>query len=90
MCQRACPESCFDIEGARDAANKLRPTRFNWVLERCTFCGLCVEACPTAAIRFSREFRLSSESRAAMRFTLETMYSDYDLKTHFGVQEPAK
>ncbi len=88
MCQRACPESCFAIEGARDAGNQMRPTRFDWNLERCTFCGLCVEACPTSALRFSREFRLSAENRAVMHFTLATMYDDFDLARHFRPEEP--
>jgi NADH-quinone oxidoreductase subunit I len=90
MCQRACPDGCFAIEGARDAANQMRPTRFDWNLEHCSFCGLCVEACPTTAIRFSREFRMSTEDRAALHFTLATMASDYDLHKHFGVEEPRK
>jgi len=82
MCQRACPENCFDIEGAKDADNKMRPTRFNWILERCTFCGLCVEACPTGAIRFSHEFRLSTLDRRNLSFAMDQMYYDFDLQEH--------
>jgi len=83
MCQRACPENCFDIEGAKNEAGKMRPTRFNWKLERCTFCGLCVEACPTAAIRFSHEFRLSTADRRTLIFSMDQMYGDFDLQKHF-------
>ena len=74
MCQRTCPESCFQIEAAKNEAGKMRPTRFDWNLERCTCCGLCVEACPTGAIRFSKEFRLAAYRRDRFHFTLDTMY----------------
>ncbi|MGZ7065343.1 MAG: NuoI/complex I 23 kDa subunit family protein [Candidatus Aminicenantales bacterium] len=53
-CQRICPTKCFEIEGARPEGSKvLRPVRFDWKLDRCSFCGLCTEVCPTFAIRFS-------------------------------------
>jgi len=42
------------------------------------FCSLCVEACPTDAIRFSKEFRMSTEHRPALGFTLPEMYLEGD------------
>ncbi len=79
MCQRTCPEECFSIEAAKDESGKMRPTRFDWNLERCTFCGLCVEACPTHAILFSKEFRLAAYHRSHFHFTMKNMYSDCDV-----------
>ena len=74
-CQRICPLNCFDIEGARPEGSKvLRPTRYDWKLDRCTFCGLCVEVCPTDAIRFSREFRMSLIGKDHLLFHLPDMY----------------
>ncbi len=74
-CQRICPTGCFDIEGLKtEGARIMHPTKFNWTLERCTFCGLCVEVCPTAAIRFSREFRMTAVDKAALHFDLPAMY----------------
>ncbi len=74
-CQRACPTKCFEIEGARPEGSRLlRPTRYDWKLSRCTFCGLCVEVCPTAAIRFSREFRMSLVGKDHLLFRLPDMY----------------
>jgi NADH-quinone oxidoreductase subunit I len=74
-CQRICPTHCFDIEGLKaEGAKTMRPTKFDWTLDRCTFCGLCVEVCPTAAIRFSREFRMTSIDKKALRFDLPSMY----------------
>jgi NADH-quinone oxidoreductase subunit I len=82
MCQRTCPEECFAIEAAKDESGKMRPTRFDWNLERCTFCGLCVEACPTDAIRFSKEFRLAAYHRQYLHFAMADMYSGLDVVAH--------
>jgi len=74
-CQRICPCGCFDIEGERDpATKKMRPVKFDWILERCASCSLCVEVCPTAAIRFSKEFRMSTAHKPGLRFALPDMY----------------
>jgi NADH-quinone oxidoreductase subunit I len=83
MCQRTCPQNCFDIEGQKDESNKMRPVKFDWILERCSFCGFCVEACPSDAIRFSKEFRLSTLERSKLVFGLSEMYNDYDVQNHF-------
>jgi NADH-quinone oxidoreductase subunit I len=76
-CQRICPTGCFDIEGRRaEGAKTMAPTKFDWKLETCTFCGLCVEVCPTNAIRFSKEFRLSVVDKDGLRFDLPSMYEE--------------
>jgi NADH-quinone oxidoreductase subunit I len=78
-CQRACGQGCFDIEGRREEGKKtMTPVRFGWRLDRCSFCGLCVEVCPTSAIRFSREFRLSGLERGGLVFGHEEMYLEGD------------
>jgi NADH-quinone oxidoreductase subunit I len=82
MCQRACQQYCFDIEGQKDESNKMRPVKFDWKLERCSFCGLCAEACPTNAIRSSREFRIATLDRSKLLLHLPEMYSDFDLQKH--------
>jgi NADH-quinone oxidoreductase subunit I len=74
-CQRICPTNCFSIDGERpEGAKRMRPTRFDWKLDRCSFCGLCVEVCPTAAIRFSHEFRMTTVDKAPLLFRLPDMY----------------
>jgi NADH-quinone oxidoreductase subunit I len=82
MCQRACPQNCFDIEGQKDDKNKMKPVKFDWILERCSFCGFCAETCPTKAIRFSKEFRLSTLDRRRLIFHLPEMYEDLDIQKH--------
>ncbi|HPW18232.1 MAG TPA: NADH-quinone oxidoreductase subunit I [Candidatus Aminicenantes bacterium] len=74
-CQRACGQNCFDIEGKKEEGAKvMRPTKFDWKLDRCSFCGLCVEVCPTNAIRHSHEFLLTGARKEALFFRLDGMY----------------
>jgi NADH-quinone oxidoreductase subunit I len=83
-CQRACPTDCFTIEGARLEGSKvLRPTRYDWKLYRCSFCGLCTEVCPTDAIRFSREFRMSFLGKDHLLFRLPDMYLEGEALQEF-------
>jgi NADH-quinone oxidoreductase subunit I len=75
LCQKACGTNCFDIEGIREAGAKfMRPEKFDWKLDRCSFCGFCVEVCPTHAIRFSHEFRLTGVRKAGLLFHRDEMY----------------
>ncbi len=82
-CQRACGTNCFDIEGRKEEGAKvMRPVKFDWRLDRCSFCGFCVEVCPTSAIRFSREFRLTGVRKEGLLFHRDEMYLAGD-----GLQE---
>jgi NADH-quinone oxidoreductase subunit I len=83
MCQRSCPDGCFTIESAKDETGKMRPNRFDWDMSRCCFCGLCVEACPTHAIRFSKQFRMASQDKHKFLFDLSSMYDHFDTQKHF-------
>ena len=75
LCQKSCGTNCFDIEGRKaEGVRHMRPVKFDWTLERCSFCGFCVEVCPTSAIRFSPEFRLTGVRRDGLVFHLDEMY----------------
>jgi len=79
LCQKSCGTNCFDIEGRKaEGARLMRPVKFDWKLERCSFCGFCVEVCPTSAIRFSPEFRLTGARREGLLFHLDDMYLQGD------------
>jgi len=91
-CQRACGTNCFDIEGKKEEGAKfMRPIKFDWRLDRCSFCGFCVEVCPTNAIRFSREFRLTGVTKNGLLFRRDDMYLTGDaLQEHLcgGCRRP--
>jgi len=91
-CQRACGTNCFDIEGKKEEGAKvMRPVKFDWRLDRCSFCGFCVEVCPTSAIRFSPEFRLTGAAKDGLFFRRDDMYLTGDaLQEHLcgGCRRP--
>ena len=87
MCQRSCPDGCFAIEGEKNAAGKMAPVRFDWDLSHCSFCGLCVEACPTSALRFSQEFRLATPDASRLHFTLAQMDPEFDAQAYLLGEE---
>ncbi|MBM3319906.1 MAG: NADH-quinone oxidoreductase subunit I [Candidatus Eisenbacteria bacterium] len=81
-CEKACPIECIVIEDVKitkdsvtgvdgkETARVKEPTRFDINLYKCMYCGLCVEPCPTGAIRFTKEFEGATDdlSRLHLRF----------------------
>jgi len=68
-CERVCPIDCIkieDVKGEKTFVTSKRtqkptpkikyPLRFDIDIAKCMFCGLCVEPCPTGAIRHTRKF----------------------------------
>lgn len=69
LCENVCPIACIlieDVKGEKTMVTseltgkpmpKLKyPTRFDIDIGKCMYCGLCVEPCPTGAIRHTRRF----------------------------------
>ena len=59
-CERNCPNQTISITKRMvdlpDGKKKMKLDKYTYDLGSCTFCGLCVQVCPTNAIRFSNDF----------------------------------
>jgi NADH-quinone oxidoreductase subunit I len=74
LCVTVCPSECLLVEAAEDPGLDAQkyPARFVVDLNRCCFCGFCVEACPVDAIRMDTgEIRLASRTRAELEISLD-------------------
>lgn len=75
LCVTVCPSECLFVEAAEDPDDpefQKTAARFVVDLDRCSFCGFCVEACPVDAIRMDTgEIRLAGTSRAALERRLD-------------------
>lgn len=85
-CVRACPVNCITVETVKAVAgDDVPPLRSGgkrglWVTSyeidfaKCCYCALCTEACPTNAIRSTKEYEYSTYSRE------ELVYNFVDLQ----------
>jgi NADH-quinone oxidoreductase subunit I len=78
LCEKACPDDCIKVvpEKRPDGKGK-QPAQFIINYERCCFCGLCVDPCPTkplTAIYMSHDFELANESRERFYYPKENLY----------------
>jgi NADH-quinone oxidoreductase subunit I len=74
LCVTVCPSECLYVEAAEDPDPEVQklPSKFVVDLNRCCFCGFCVEACPVDAIRMDTgEIRLASRSRSGLEVPLD-------------------
>ena len=59
-----CPSQLITVEGAKFPGEKQkRGTKYVHEHYYCSFCGLCIEVCPTTALEYSKEYRLAGYSR---------------------------
>ena len=86
-CEKDCPIECIVIEDVKipkesvvsvdgkPTAKVKESTRFDINLYKCMYCGLCVDPCPTGAIRFTKEFEGSTKdlSKLHLRFVTAEM-----------------
>ncbi len=65
LCSRECPDDALLVEVEKGPEGKGRVlTRFTFDMGRCMYCGLCVEACTSDALRMTTEFEHASWDRA--------------------------
>lgn len=72
-CERECPITCIAIVDSKEPDKKRWMEQFVIDIDKCMYCGICSEVCPTGAIRHSREFEGSCYNPADMvrRFVYE-------------------
>ena len=79
LCAWACPADAIYVEGGDNTEEERYSPgeRYGAVYQikyaRSTFCGLCIEACPTRSLTMSNEYELASDSRADLIFTTEQL-----------------
>ncbi len=84
-CVRACPVKCISIETIKVAPGETAPPlksggkRMLWLAKydldmgKCCFCGLCTEACPTSAIKMTKDYEYSSSDKNDLVFHFATL-----------------
>ncbi len=69
-CERACPNGTIHIDTRMvdlpNGKKKMKLDKYVYDLGSCTFCSLCVQSCPTAAIEFSNDFEQAVFRREAL------------------------
>ncbi len=65
LCETACPDFCIYITPSEhdDSPEEKAPLEFQIDLDRCCFCGFCVEACPKDAIHMDTQIMETSSDR---------------------------
>jgi NADH-quinone oxidoreductase subunit I len=74
LCVTVCPSECLYVEASEDPDPEVQklPAKFVVDLNRCCFCGFCVEACPVDAIRMDTgEIRLAAASRSGLEIRID-------------------
>jgi len=61
LCATACPIDCIHITVEKNEEKQRGMTAFAIDIGKCMFCGLCVEPCPTGAIRMAPNFEGAAE-----------------------------
>jgi NADH-quinone oxidoreductase subunit I len=92
LCSAVCPVSCISMQSAElpDGRRHARWFRINF--GRCIYCGLCEEACPTAAIQLTPDFENIQRDILTLVFEKKDLLVDgcgkdpaYNYYEHAGV-----
>lgn len=69
-CERVCPNNTISLDISTretwDGKKKKHLDKYVYDLGSCTFCNLCVDKCPTDAIRFSNDFEQAVFTRSKL------------------------
>ena len=63
-CEKVCPTHAITITSGKKEGRKTKiPLRYDFEMERCVFCGFCVESCAFDAITLNHQFELAAYNR---------------------------
>jgi NADH-quinone oxidoreductase subunit I len=86
LCEQICPDDCISIVVDKRPSGKGKMAKsFIIDYERCCYCGLCVDPCPTTpitAIYMSHDYELSDYSRVEFITPKETLLDGHPLKRY--------
>jgi NADH-quinone oxidoreductase subunit I len=92
-CERNCPNQTISITKRMvelpDGKKKQKLDKYMYDLGSCTFCGLCVQVCPTNAIRFSNDFEQAVFTREKLVKQLNYLPEKDDAPAPKPVAKPA-
>jgi NADH-quinone oxidoreductase subunit I len=73
QCERVCPSRCIHIEAQGKGKERVL-TRFDIEMDKCQYCGFCVEVCPTEAIVFVPHYESSTFDRSTLLYNLDELH----------------
>ena len=92
-CERNCPNQTISITKRMvdlpDGKKKMKLDKYTYDLGSCTFCGLCVQVCPTNAIRFSNDFEQAVFTREKLNKQLNYLPEKDDAPAPAPAAKPA-
>jgi NADH-quinone oxidoreductase subunit I len=85
LCVKACPTHAIQIVAGKKEGRKTRiPISYDFELERCVFCGFCVESCTFNAISLNHQFELAVYNREDLALGLDGLYQSVDKPSPVG------
>lgn len=76
QCEKICPSACITIEGEKvDGIKKQRAIKFDMDFALCSLCGLCVDACPTETLTYSKVYDHVGRHRNGFVYDLVAPYT---------------
>lgn len=76
-CVKACPTQVITIEaGKKDGRKTKLPVRYDFEMERCIFCELCVESCGFDSIILNHQFELAVYNREDLSLSMDGQFQN--------------
>lgn len=73
-CQRVCPSfGTIDIEKDKNEEGKFYAKNYSIDLNKCIFCGNCVQYCPFDAIKMTKNYELADGKKSSLKLDINTL-----------------